>query len=234
MNSTTTPPALARRPRRSHAERSHATRQDLIAAAIRVIAERGLAQASTFEIAKAAGVTPGAVQHHFAGKKDLILHAAAELVQSDDGNGAAVVWPSPSLPLPQRAREAVSSAWRLVYGRQNYVTMWSIFMACRTDEDLLRHMAAEREALRLRMAADFLRAFPELRATAGHEAFANLVFSAMRGMGVQEMFQPPAALCGEQLEQLADMIVHRCTRGQDNAGQTVSTTPTSNPAPSGH
>jgi AcrR family transcriptional regulator len=215
---------VTRRPRRSLAERSQATRHDLVAAAISVIAERGLAQASTFEIAKAAGLTPGAVQHHFGGKKDLILRAAAELVQSDDGNGAAAVWPSPGVPLRQRAREAVSSAWRQVYGRQNYVTMWSIFMACRTDDALLRHMATEREALRIRMAADFLSAFPELRATPGHEAFANLVFSAMRGMGVQEMFHPPPALCGEQLAQLAEIIVHRCERAGATAA--VATTGT--------
>ena len=198
------------RVRRSHAERSQATQQDLIDATIRVIAERGLANASTFEIAKAAGVTPGALQHHFANKNELILRAALELVRSDDRDGAVSVWPSVNLPLRDRALAAVESAWQTVYGRPNYVTVWSIFMACRTDAALLAHMAAEREALRVRMAAHFLRAFPELRDTPGVESFANLVFSALRGMGVQEMFRPPPALSGEQREMLAELIVQRC------------------------
>jgi AcrR family transcriptional regulator len=198
------------RVRRSHAERSQSTQQDLIDAAIRVIAERGLANASTFEIAKAAGVTPGAVQHHFASKNELILRAALELVRSDDRDGAVTLWPSPDLPLRERAPAAVDSAWQTVYGRPNYVTVWSIFMACRTDAALLAHMAAEREALRVRMASNFLLAFPELRETPGFESFSNLVFSALRGMGVQEMFHPPAALSGDQRDMLAALIVQRC------------------------
>jgi|GEM_PF-207703 AcrR family transcriptional regulator len=218
--------AARKRVRRSHAERSQATQQDLIDATIRVIAERGLANASTFEIAKAAGVTPGALQHHFASKNDLILRAALELVRSDDRHGTATVWPSPDLPLRERAQAAVESAWQTVYGRPNYVTVWSIFMACRTDDSLLAHMAAEREALRVRMAANFLRAFPELRGTSGVESFANLVFSALRGMGVQEMFHPPQALSGEQRAMLADLIVQRCAAaGTSGPGPAAKTSP---------
>jgi AcrR family transcriptional regulator len=196
--------------RRSHAERSHATQQDLITATIQVIAERGLENASTFEIAKLAGVTPGALQHHFANKKALILRAATELVHSDDLGGHLAVWPDLALPLRQRAHEAINTAWNLTYGRPNYVTMWSIFMACRTDPELLHHMADEREALRVRMASGFLRAFPELDALPDPQSVANLIFSALRGMGVQEMFAPPAQLCAGQRAVLVELLVQHC------------------------
>jgi AcrR family transcriptional regulator len=198
--------------RRSHAERSQTTQQDLIAATIKLIAERGLDNASTFEIAKAAGVTQGALQHHFANKKALILRATTQLVHSDDHNGQIAFWPDPQLPLRQRAEDAISTAWRLTYGRPDYVTMWSIFMACRTDADLLHHMAIEREALRVRLARGFLQAFPELAGADGQESFANLVFSALRGMGVQEMFHPPAQLCAGQRAVLVDLLVQRCEK----------------------
>jgi methylphosphotriester-DNA--protein-cysteine methyltransferase len=108
--------------RRSHAERSLATQLELIAATIRVIEERGLDGASTFEIAKAAGVTPGAIQHHFESKKALILSAATELVHADDRHGSLFKWPSPDRPLEARAREAVSTLWSLVYAQSRYVT----------------------------------------------------------------------------------------------------------------
>ncbi len=197
-------------PRRSHAERSQATQQDLIAATIRVIAERGLESASSAEIAKAAGVTQGALQHHFANKKALILRATSELVHSDDLGGQMAVWPDPALPLRQRAQDAITAAWNLTYGRPNYVTMWSIFMACRTDAELLHHMAIEREALRVRMASGFLKAFPELAGNAQSESLANLVFSALRGMGVQEMFHPPQQLCAGQRAVLVELLVQHC------------------------
>lgn len=57
--------------KRTQAERSEATREALITAARPLFAERGYAGVGTEEIVRAAGVTRGALYHHFEGKREL-------------------------------------------------------------------------------------------------------------------------------------------------------------------
>lgn len=64
-------------PRRSHAERTAETRQRVIDAVVESISEIGFQRTTAAEISRRAGVTWGAVQHHF-GDKDGILMAVLE------------------------------------------------------------------------------------------------------------------------------------------------------------
>ncbi len=57
--------------KRTQVERSEATRGALIGAARALFAEQGYADVGTEEIVRAAGVTRGALYHHFAGKREL-------------------------------------------------------------------------------------------------------------------------------------------------------------------
>jgi AcrR family transcriptional regulator len=68
------------------AQRSETTRTALVAAARQLFAEHGYAGIGTEEIVKRAGVTRGALYHHFSGKEDLlraVLHdLARELAEA--------------------------------------------------------------------------------------------------------------------------------------------------------
>lgn len=64
------------------AERSDATRSELVAVARRLFAERGYAGVGTEEIVRAAGVTRGALYHHFESKREL-LAAVYEQVERE-------------------------------------------------------------------------------------------------------------------------------------------------------
>ena len=66
----------------TQAERTEATRGRLIATARRLFAERGFAATSTEEILGEAGVSRGALYHHFPSKTDL-FRATFEAVEDD-------------------------------------------------------------------------------------------------------------------------------------------------------
>ncbi len=66
---------------RTQAERSESTRGALLAAGRRLFAERGYTAVGTEEIVRDAGVTRGALYHHFHGKKELFAAVYEQIEQ---------------------------------------------------------------------------------------------------------------------------------------------------------
>ena len=90
---------------RSQEERRASTRRQLLTAARTLFAEKGYAETSTPDIVKAAGVTRGALYHHFADKQALFaavveeehallaltIHQAAEAGEEEPGPIKALI-----------------------------------------------------------------------------------------------------------------------------------------------
>src|SRR5260370_20167488 len=73
--------ATAPAPRRTQAERTAATRAAVLEATVECVVSRGFGGTTTTEVAHRAGVSPGAVLHHFPAKADLLCAAVGHLFE---------------------------------------------------------------------------------------------------------------------------------------------------------
>jgi AcrR family transcriptional regulator len=82
-------------PRRTQAERSETTRAALLGAARRLFTEQGYAGTNREEIAAAAGVTRGALYHHFSSKEALFRAVVEELEEEVTAKVATIAMQGP-------------------------------------------------------------------------------------------------------------------------------------------
>lgn len=91
--------------RKTQAQRTEATRRALMDAARRLFTERGYDAVATEEIVRAAGVTRGALYHHFGGKAEL-LEAVYERLEAESTERVARIVLGSELHSPLEAMKA--------------------------------------------------------------------------------------------------------------------------------
>ncbi len=96
-----------RRPYRRESEERR--REDLIAAALDLVAEGGLHAATVRAIADRAGVTPGLIRHYFTSKEDLTRVAYHRLMERMITDSAAVLQGRPDDAMARLANFVVAS-----------------------------------------------------------------------------------------------------------------------------
>lgn len=97
---------------RTQAQRTEATRAALVAAGRRLFAEQGYAVTRTEQVVRAAGVTRGALYHHFGDKAEL-FRVVYEAVEFDVVHGV------------QAAARAVRAPDRLAATAQAFLDTWA-------------------------------------------------------------------------------------------------------------
>lgn len=196
--------AAARAHRRSQAERSGATRSALLRATIDALVELGYARASTVEVQRRAGVSRGALTHHFTSKAELVL-AAMDLLYDDFSRGvrdAAAALPSG----PSRLRPAIRLLWDRFHGPL-FIAAMELWVAARTDPDLRAALLPHERRLgaQLReLAGDVFG--PELAGHPSSDALYRVLLSSMRGQALTYVLQPGQSTDGPHLDHWYDLV----------------------------
>jgi AcrR family transcriptional regulator len=182
--SSTTRPAVTRR---AQAERSAEMTERVLDATLDLIHEKGMAEASTVAIAKRAGVSRGAILHHYPQRFDLITAAVDHLLETETEKIRKV---SAAFAGGEVDLDAlIDYLWGMFSGRLFMITLDYLAVA-RTDEDLRRHLGP--------VSLKFNRALDEIWATFFRlndrergriDITLNLTLCLLRGMGVQTVLQ---------------------------------------------
>jgi len=169
-------------PERRRETQRLATRQRILRAAVESFQALGYAATTTLEVQRRAGVSRGALLHHFPTRPQLVAAAVAELVRLNDSASREVLADA-SLDLDpiDRAREALRS----IVSRPAFGIEMELWMAARSDPELRTHLRkAERAAMN-----DWQRGLddifgPELVAHPAYPAVIAVTTPLMRGLAV--------------------------------------------------
>jgi AcrR family transcriptional regulator len=122
------------RVRRSHAERTASTRARVKAAVIASIDDVGLQRTTASEIARRAGVSWGAVQHHYGDKRGILIAVLEDSTNLLIEQLAAV--PVEGVPLPARVAAFVDEAWQH-FSSSHYRSTFEILLELSNSEEPL-------------------------------------------------------------------------------------------------
>lgn len=175
-----------------HQIKSELTRERLLSSAIIVLQENGSRQFSLQAVAQAAGMTTGAVQHHYTSKAALMMQVLTRLISELENS--AEFWPSPQWSLQRRANHFVQQAWLQLYSQPRFATAWSAYLAALDDAVMTAHIIEQRAHIQQRLKKQFIAAFPELENHPNINANIQFVFSSLRGMGLVKPFAKASAI----------------------------------------
>lgn len=175
-----------RRTHRSQAERTADMRARLIDAAIACLFETGFAATSITTVAEEAGVSRGAVTHHFPAKTDLMV-AVMEAVSVADGaeyeaqiaESSAVEWLN-RLP---------AMMWGVI-SRPSGVAIMEIMLASRADPELAERLRAMQSAIYQRAQSFVARRHADagMAPRADGHAIYRVMLAAIRGLALESVF----------------------------------------------
>ncbi|MFC8231865.1 TetR/AcrR family transcriptional regulator [Streptomyces sp. NPDC057284] len=189
-------------PRRTQQQRREETRQRLLDATIDCLVEHGFAGTTTQRVQERAGVSRGALLHHFASKADLLAaatHHVAELrlthIRAETSGGA-------------QSREKGLALLRTAMSGPYFLAGLELWLAARTDADLRAALLpAERDvgAAQRAVMADIFGA-----ETAAREDFALLCESLLvlhRGLALTGVLREDPTFDDEMLQLWVDRFL---------------------------
>ena len=193
---------------RTQEERRAETQGRLLDATMACLAELGWAGTSTTEVARRAGVSRGAQQHHYPTKMLLVAAALEHLLERQRH-----AYERAFADLPEERRNvegALDLLWE-TFRQAPSLALMELAMAARTDESLRELSIGLNERVVQTILSTFLRLFPETLDEATASTLIRSLFAILIGLTLQNSLDDDAdghqAAVLEQMKGFARLLI---------------------------
>jgi len=208
MPAKTAPRRPVRRSKAGHgswqAEKSHLMRLHILDATMQCLVNIGYTQTTTEKIAKQAGVSRGAMTHHFKSRADVFSAAAAHItdirVMEYDAAIAKVTKRSGSFPTEESMQDTLK-VLQEYYMQPSFIAYQELLRGARTDEELREVMGPLEESLDDRINKSMVTRFP-VWAEAGMQESAEVLRDLIMHSLQSVALDPAAYVKGNRLARL--------------------------------
>jgi AcrR family transcriptional regulator len=198
------PPAAKKKKRRSQTERREATRRQLLDAAIDILFEKGFNSATLVAVAKRAGVTRGAVQHHFGNKDDLVVAVIDEISTRLPVDIGAEV--SLERSVAERVQAITDHYWRVINSR-TFVAAMKIQLATVDDPPVHARIREGLHGTEAALDRQWVGLFGDQKFDpAAAVAARHVVLASMRGFALRQIYRTKTQNWDRERALLRDMI----------------------------
>lgn len=197
------------RKRRTQSERSEETRRRLIEAFVEIIGEVGLSKATSNLAAERAGVTRGAIQHHFPSRDELTAQIVFEITERIDARPLRLE--GRALPLADRIDKIVDAYWA-VYGSRHYLSALEIEATAKYDRALKSLLKKRFRLIAPMRDREWLALFDDVSmSTDSSLSLRRLMVDTLRGLAMRKLIFEPRAEAA-QIALLKELILAALTR----------------------
>lgn len=196
-------------------ERSVITRAGLLSAVVECLIKTGYASASIRGVADRAGASPGAVQHHFGTRDQMIIEATefifGKLVDKLEGISERDF---KTHDPDAQAREIVAALWHF-YGSELNTAVNEVVIGARPHPSLHQQISKLREKVVAAYMAPWERLLAGTRLTAADKKdLLQFSISTVRGLALFQYYeQRDSQLFSRQLQMLASVIANAISTG---------------------
>ncbi len=174
-------------------KKSEASRQQVIDAAIKTIAKRGIVNTSVSDIASTAGMSKGVVHYHFKSKDDLLARVL-EQCSARMSERVRRAWDQPIAPV-EKIRGALREMLATRTDGSPEVRVLADLMAHSVhDAKLRKPMSTAFHAMRCEMVDEFVKSFTEigLKPKVPAHIIPKLMMATLDGVGLHHLFDTPS------------------------------------------